>query len=122
MQGFSCFCLRRLWPTYIDTEMEDVLERIRGKAKLGDSQKEELKDTLIPENCPFIKTPLLNPAIYNKVNDSATSRNKTAQRKQRPLVKSTMPLVKAVVALKALEHDAQIKYQMSPHFCIKVYD
>ena len=102
--------------------MEDVLERIRGKAKLGDSQKEELKDTLIPENCPFIKTTLLNPAIYNKVNDSATSRDKTAQRKQRPLVTSTMPLVKAVVALKGLEHDAQIKYQMSPHFCIKVFD
>ena len=114
----------------IDTKLADVLERIWGKAKLGDSQKEELKNTLIPENCPFMKTPLLNPEIYNKVNDSATSRDKGAQRKQRLLVKSTIPLVKAVVALKGLEHDAQDKVprdikrklQMSPHFCIKVFD
>ena len=60
----------------IDTKLADVLERIWGKAKLGDSQKEELKNMLIPENCPFMKTPLLNPEIYNKVNDSATSRDK----------------------------------------------
>ena len=60
----------------IDTKLADVLERIWGKAKLGDSQKEELKNMLIPENCPSMKTPLLNPEIYNKVNDSATSRDK----------------------------------------------
>ena len=48
----------------IDTKLADVLERIWGKAKLGDSQKEELKKTLIFENCPFMKTPLLNPEIY----------------------------------------------------------
>ena len=36
---------------------------------------------LIPENCLFRKTPLLNPEIYNKVNDSATSRGKGAQQK-----------------------------------------
>ena len=54
-----------------------------------------------------MKTPLLNPEIYNKVNDSATSRDKGAKRKQRLLVKSTIPLIKAVVALKGLEHDAQ---------------
>ena len=54
----------------IDTKMADALERIWGKAKLGDSQKEKLKNTLIPENCPFMKTPLLNPEISNKVNDS----------------------------------------------------
>ena len=89
----------------IDTKLVDVLERIWGKAKLGDSQKEELKNTLIPENFPFMKTPLLNPEMYNKVNDSATSRDKGAERKQRLLVKSTIPLVKAVVALKGLEHD-----------------
>ena len=47
--------------------------------------------------------PLLNPQIYNKVNDSATSRDKGAQWKQRLLVKSTIPLVKAVVALKGLK-------------------
>ena len=93
----------------IDTKLADVLERIWGKAKLGDSQKEELKKTLIFENCPFMKTPLLNPEIYNKVNDSATSRDKGAQWKQRLLVKSIIPLVKAVVALKGLEHDVQDK-------------
>ena len=60
----------------IDTKLADVLERIWGKAKLGDSQKEELENMLIPENCPSMKTPLLNPEIYNKVNDSATSRDK----------------------------------------------
>ena len=109
MQGSPCICSRRLWPIYIDTKLEDVLERLWGKAKLGDSHKEELQDTLITKNCPFIKTSLLNPVIYNKVNDSATTRDKIAQRKQRPLVKSTMPLVKAVVALKGLEHDAQHK-------------
>ena len=87
----------------IDTKLADVLERIWGKAKLGDSQKEELKNMLIPENCPLMKTPLLNPEIYNKVNDSATSRDKGAQRKQRLLVKSTIPLVKAVVAVKGLK-------------------
>ena len=93
----------------IDTKLADVLERIRGKAKLGDSQKEELKNKLIPENCLFMKTPLLNPEKYNKVNDSATSRNKGAQRKQRLLDKSTMPLEKAAVALKGLEYDTQDK-------------
>ena len=51
---------------------------------------------------------MLNPEIY-KINDCATSRDKSAQRKQRLLVKSTIPLVKAVVALKGLEHDAQDK-------------
>ena len=113
----------------IDTKLADVLERIWGKAKLGDSQKEELKNTLIPDNYPFMKT-LLNPEIYNKVNDSAKSRDKGAQRKQSLLFKSTIPLVKAVVALKGLEHDAQDKIprdikrklQMSPHFCLKVFD
>ena len=89
----------------IDTKLADVLERIRGKAKLGDSQKEELKNKLIPENCLFMKTPLLNPEKYNKVNDSATSRNKGAQRKQGLLDKSTMPLEKAAVAFKGLEYD-----------------
>ena len=92
-----------------DTKLADVLERIWGKTKLEDSQKEELKNTLIPENCPFMKTPLLNPEIYNKVNDSATSRDKAAQRKQRFLFTSTIPLVTVVVALKGLEHDAQDK-------------
>ena len=77
-----------------------------------------------------MKTPLLNPEIYNKINDSATSRDKSAQQKQRLLVKSTIRIVKAVVALRGLEHDAQDKIprdikwklQMSPHFCIKVFD
>ena len=93
----------------IDTKLAGVLEKIWVKAKLGESQKEELKNTLIPENCPFTKNPLLNSEIYNKVNDSASSRDKGAQRKQRLLVKSTIPLVKAVVALKGLEHDAHDK-------------
>ena len=92
----------------IDTKLADVLERIWGKAKLGDSQKVELKNTLIPDNYPFMKT-LLNPEMYNKVNDTAKSRDKGAKRKQRLLFKSTIPLVKAVVALKGLEHDAQDK-------------
>ena len=39
-----------------DTKLTDVLERNWGKAKLEDSQKEELKNTLIPENYPFMKT------------------------------------------------------------------
>ena len=77
-----------------------------------------------------MKTPLLNPEIYNNINDCTTSRDKSAHRKQRLLVKSTIPLVKAVVALKGLEHDAQDKIpkdikrklKMSPHFCIKVFD
>ena len=94
----------------IDTKLADVLVRIWGKTTLGDSQKEELKNMLIPENCPLMKTPLLNPEIYKKVSDSATSRDKGAQQKQRILVKSTIPLVKAVVALKGLEHDAQDKF------------
>ena len=58
---------------------------------------------------PIYEDPLLNPEICNKLNDSATSRDKGEQRKQRLLVKSTIPLVKAVVALKGLEHDAQDK-------------
>ena len=77
-----------------------------------------------------MKTPLLNPEIYNNINDCTRSRDKSAQRKQRLLVKSAIPLVKAVVALKGLEHDVQDKIpkdikrklQMSPHFCIKVFD
>ena len=56
-----------------------------------------------------MKTPLLKPEIYNKVNGSATSRDKCAQRKQKLLVNSTIPIVKAVVALKGLEHDAHDK-------------
>ena len=64
---------------------------------------------LIPEHYSFMETPLLNAGIYNKVNDFATSRDKGAQQNQRLLVKSTIPLVKAVVALKGLEHDAQDK-------------
>ena len=56
-----------------------------------------------------MKTPLLNPEIYNKANNSTTSRDKGAQRKQRLLVKSTTPLIKAGVALKGLEYDAQDK-------------
>ena len=47
-----------------------------------------------------METPLLNPEIYNEINNSATSRGKGAQRKQRIFVKSTIPIVKAVVALK----------------------
>ena len=58
---------------------------------------------------PIYEDPLLNPEICNKLNDSATSRDKGEQRKQRLLVKSTIPLVKAVVAPKGLEHDAQDK-------------
>ena len=46
------------------------------------------------------------------VLDAATSRDKGAQRKQRLLDKSTIPLVKAVVSLKGLEHDAQDKIPM----------
>ena len=39
----------------IDTKLIDVLERIWGKAKLGDSQKKELKNTLIPyEDLSFL--------------------------------------------------------------------
>ena len=87
--------------------MTDVLERILGKTKLGDSQKEELKNILIAENCTFMKTPLLNPEIYKKVNDSATSRDKGEERKQRLFVNSVIPLIKAVVTLKRLEHDTQ---------------
>ena len=56
-----------------------------------------------------MKTTLLNPELCNKVNDSATSKDKGAHWKQRLLVKSTVPLVKAVVALKGQEHDAQDK-------------
>ena len=62
----------------IDTKLADALERIWGKAKVGDSQKEELKNKLIPENCLFMNTPLLNLEIYNKVNDSAKSSDKGA--------------------------------------------
>ena len=51
----------------IDTKLADILERIWGKTTLGDSQKEELKNMLIRENCPLMKTPLLNPERYNKV-------------------------------------------------------
>ena len=65
---------------------------------------------LIPENCPFMKTYLLNPEIHNKVNDSATSRDKGAQGKQRRLLfKPIIPPVKAIVALKELEHDTHDK-------------
>ena len=56
-----------------------------------------------------METPLLNPEIYNEINNSATSRGKGAQRKQRILLKSTMLIVKAVVALKNLEHDTHFK-------------
>ena len=56
-----------------------------------------------------MKSPLLNPKIYNKINDSATSRDIVAQRKQRLLVTSTISLVKAVVSLKRLENDRQDK-------------
>ena len=56
--------------------------------------------------------PLLNPQIYNKVHDSATSRDKGAQWKQRLLVKSTIPLVKAVVALKGLKIPRDIKRKL----------
>ena len=39
----------------LDTKLIDVLERIWGKAKLGDSQKKELKNTLIPyEDLSFL--------------------------------------------------------------------
>ena len=63
----------------IDTMLADFSERIWAKVKLTDSQKKELKNMLIPENRPFMKPALLNPEIYNKVNDSATSRDKGAQ-------------------------------------------
>ena len=63
----------------IDTMLADFSERIWAKVKLTDSQKKELKNMLIPENCPFMKPALLSPEIYNKVNDSATSRDKGAQ-------------------------------------------
>ena len=46
-----------------------------------------------------MKTSLLNPEIYNKVNEYAISRDKDAQRKERFLVKSTIPLIKTAVAL-----------------------
>ena len=55
---------------------------------------------------------MLNPEIYNKVNDSATSRDKGAQWKQRLLVKSTIPLVKAAVALKGLKIPRDIKRKL----------
>ena len=64
---------------------------------------------LIPDNRLFMKPPLLNPEIYHKVNDSATSRDKGAQWKQRLLVKSTIALIKAVVSLKGQEHYPQNK-------------
>ena len=56
-----------------------------------------------------MKTTLLNLELCNKVNDSATRKDKGAHWKQRLLVKSIVPLVKAVVALKGQEHDAQDK-------------
>ena len=43
-----------------------VLEKVWGKVKPRNSQKEELKNMLIPEKKNFMKTPLL---IHNKVND-----------------------------------------------------
>ena len=59
------------------------------------------------ENFTFMKSSLLNPEIYNKVNDSATSRDSCTAEARRLLFKSTIPLVKVVVALKELEHDTQ---------------
>ena len=53
---------------------------------------------------------LLQPQRHS---DSGTSRDKGAQRKQRLLDKLTIPLVKAVVALKGLKHDAQDKISMN---------
>ena len=50
---------------------------------------------------PFAKS--WNPEIYNKVNDSVARTDKVTQRK------STIPFMKAVVALKGLEHDTQDK-------------
>ena len=57
------------------------------------------------ENFTFMKSSLLNPEIYNKVNDSATSRDSCTAEARRLLFKSTIPLVKVVVALKELEQD-----------------
>ena len=56
-----------------------------------------------------MKASLLNPEIYNKLIDSARTRYKGAQRKLRLLVKCTTPLMKAVAALKELEHSTQDK-------------
>ena len=64
---------------------------------------------LTPENFHYRKTSLLNLEIHNKVNDPATNRDKFAQRKQRLVIESTIPLVKAAVALKELECDTQDK-------------
>lgn len=38
-----------------DTKLANVLERIWGKAKFRDLKKEELEDTLIHKNFPFMK-------------------------------------------------------------------
>ena len=62
---------------------------------------------LIPENVTFLTTSLLNYEIYNKINDSATSRDKGAQRKRRQGAQSTIPFVKSVVVMKKLEHNTQ---------------
>ena len=52
-----------------DTKLAVVLERIWGMAmaKLGDSQDEELKNTLIPENCFYMKTPLLTSSGSQRI-------------------------------------------------------
>ena len=59
-----------------------------------------------------MKTPYLNLEIYSRRSDLAVNKDKTAQRKQRQTVKTTISLMKAIASLKEVE--TEIKKKVSP--------
>ena len=86
----------------IEQEFANVMGKIWGKVKPNDKQKKEFRDILIPKNCPFMKTPLLNNEIYNVMLGPSTSKDKANQRRQRMAAKAAIPVMKSIIELKDL--------------------
>ena len=57
-----------------------------------------------------MKTSYLNSEIYSKLNGAAVNKNKSTQHRKSLFVKTTILILKAVVALK--EHEKQVKREI----------
>ena len=90
----------------IDNQLAQVVKTIWGKADDKEKNK-EFRKILIPRNCEILKTPRLNAEAYIKINNHAQDRDRSAQAKQKDIVRSTVPILQAMEKLKNVERDVK---------------
>ena len=88
----------------IEQGLAHVIKTIWGKADDREKNKDYRK-VLTPSNCENLKTPRLNAEIYIKLNSAAQDKDRSAQARQKDMVRSTIPLLQAMEKLKNVEKE-----------------